>query len=307
MSVIEVRHVTYSYGRVQALRDVDFTVPEGAFYALVGPNGSGKTTLLQLLGGMRRAQVGSLSIFGTDVASLSLEQRGQIGYLAEGQSLPGWMRLEQLEAFLAPLYPSWDAALAHDLRERFDLDPQRTIGTLSRGQHMKAALLCTLAPRPKLLIMDEPFTGMDALVKDELVRGLLETSGSEGWTVLLCSHDIGELEALADWVAFLAAGRLELSESMESLQARYRHVTLVSPDPDGLRALAGSHEYLSVDRSGGHATFIAPAVHGDLAASLRQEFPAATHVEVRNATLKELFVALARRSSGARGAKGVAA
>ena len=162
-------------------------MPEGALYALLGPNGSGKTTLLQLLMGLRRPSAGRVSIMGVDSAALTLRDRSTIGYIAESQALPKWMRLEQLEAYLAPLYATWDAALARDLRTRFDLDPQKTIGTLSRGQQMKVALLCALAPRPKLLLMDEPFTGMDALVKDDLVRGLLESSGSEGWTVLL-SH-----------------------------------------------------------------------------------------------------------------------
>lgn len=226
MSAVEVRGVSYNYGNVQALRDLDFVVPEGALYALLGPNGSGKTTLLQIIMGLRRARRGSVSIFGTESHSLTMHDRTGIGYIAEGQPLPGWMRLEQVEAFLKPLYPTWDKSLATDLRERFGLDPTRKIKTLSRGEHMKAALLCTLAPRPRLLVMDEPFTGMDALVKDDLVRGLLGSAGTEGWTVLLCSHDIGELELLADWVGFLDSGRLVLSEPMDAVREQFKHATL---------------------------------------------------------------------------------
>lgn len=299
MSAIDVSHVSYSYGRKEALHDVSLAVPEGAFYALVGPNGSGKTTLLQLLSGVRRTQQGSISLLGADTRSISIDQRARVGYIAEGQRLPGWMRLEQLEAFLAPLYTMWDGALADELRARFDLDPAQKIQTLSRGQHMKAALLCTLAPRPKLLVMDEPFTGMDALVKDDLVRGLLDTSGSEGWTVLICSHDIGELELLADWVGFLAKGRLGLSESMESIQARFRHVTLATPDAGTLAAIVSSGERLGVDRAGGHVTFIDRSGRTTLEAELRAQYPAATHVDVRPPSLRELFVALARERAQA--------
>src|SRR5690606_20180448 len=109
---------------------LDLAIPEGAFYALLGPNGSGKTTLLQLLAGLRRPRTGTVRLFGTDSRALTVEHRGQIAYVAEGQQLPGWMTVERLEAYLAPLYPRWDRALAGDLRQRFALDPRRRIGTL---------------------------------------------------------------------------------------------------------------------------------------------------------------------------------
>src|SRR3954466_4423808 len=157
MMAVEVSRLSYSYGKVDALHDVDVAIPEGAFYALLGPNGSGKTTFLQLLMGLRRAREGRVSILGVDQRALTVEQRARIGYVAEGQPLPGWMRLEQVEAHLAPLYPTWDPALAGELRDRFSLDPLQRVGTMSRGGRMKAALLCALAPRPRLLLMDEPF------------------------------------------------------------------------------------------------------------------------------------------------------
>jgi ABC-2 type transport system ATP-binding protein len=226
MSVVEVRNLSYRYGAKTALRDVSFDVPEGAVYALLGPNGSGKTTLLQILMGLRRSQSGRATILGRDSKGLSTIDRASIGYIAEGQSLPKWMRIEQVEAYLAPLYPTWDASLARALRERFELDPKQKIKTLSRGENMKAAMLFALAPRPRLLVMDEPFTGMDVVVKDEIVRGLLETSGTEGWTVLICSHDLEELQLLADQVGFINAGEMLVSESMDDLRAQFPGASL---------------------------------------------------------------------------------
>ena len=299
MSVVEVDRLSYAYGSHSALRDVDLSVPEGSLYALLGPNGSGKTTLLQILMGLRRAQRGRVSVFGVDSGSLTVADRGEIGYIAEGQALPGWMRLEELEAYLAPLYPSWDPALANHLRERFDLDPRRPIKSLSRGQHMKAALLCALAPRPKLLLMDEPFTGMDALVKDELVRGLLESAGNEGSTVLLCSHDIGELELLADWVGFLANGHMALSQSMEALRERFKHVEVVTDGVDTLDR-ANDDGWLSLERSGNRLTFVTSNANDRFDAQLRSHFSNAAHVDVRAATLREVFVALAKQTSSYR-------
>jgi ABC-2 type transport system ATP-binding protein len=255
MTIVETRNLSHRFGGVDALVDVELDVPEGALYALLGPNGAGKSTLLQILMGLRRPTAGHARVLGRDAARLDARDRAAVTYVAEGHPLPAWMRLEELEAYLAPLYPAWDRALAADLRRRFALDPRRKVGTLSRGQRMKAALLCALAPRPRLLLLDEPFTGMDALVRDELVNGLLEAAGGEGCTAVLCSHDIGELEALADWVGFLDAGRLTLSEPMDALRERIKRVEVVSRDGAGLPAPLPAG-WMGVQRSGPRISFV---------------------------------------------------
>jgi ABC-2 type transport system ATP-binding protein len=293
MMVVDVKDLSYRYGKVVALRELDLAVPEGAFYALLGPNGAGKTTLLQLLMGLRRKQEGRVSLMGYDSAALTVRERSTIGYIAEGQALPKWMRLGQLEAYLAPLYPSWDPALANTLRERFGLDAGRKIGTFSRGDYMKAALLCALAPRPKLLLMDEPFTGMDVLVKDELVRGLLDFAGNEGWSVVLSSHDIGELELLADWVGFLDAGRMQLSEPMEALRKRFKRIEIVlgeaSSSVDALPA-----EWRLVEHSGRRVSFVVSQFTEALVSDvLPARFPGAARIEVFDVTLREVYLAVA--------------
>jgi ABC-2 type transport system ATP-binding protein len=297
MNAIDVSQLTYRYGRIAALRDVEFAVPTGALYALLGPNGSGKTTLLQILMGLRRPLMGRVSVFGGDIRALTQQVRASIGYVAEGQALPQHMRLREIEAYLAPLYDTWDAALARNLRERFALDPARKIRTLSRGEQMKAALLCALAPRPRLLIMDEPFTGMDALVKDELVRGLLESSGAEGWTVLLCSQDIGELEMLADWVGFLEHGSMRLSQPMDALRDRFKHVDVTIATGDGGTArtqVALPPEWMCVERSGSRLSFITSAATASLEQTVTARLGGAARVEARDATLREVFIALAK-------------
>ena len=296
MMAVDVSQLSYRYGKVFALRDLDLAIPEGAFYALLGPNGAGKTTLLQLLMGMRRIQHGRVSLLGVERSALSIREKSTIGYIAEGQALPKWMRLEELERYLSPLYPTWDAALANDLRERFDLDPRRKIRTLSRGEYMKAALLCALAPRPKLLLMDEPFTGMDVLVKDELVRGLLDVAGNEGWSVVLSSHDVGELELLADWVGFLDAGHMQLSEPMEALRKRFKRVEVVLRDDTNRPAATLPTEWMSVERAGVRVSFIAPNFNETFVSDvLPAHFPDAARIEVFEATLRDVYLALATR------------
>jgi len=282
-------------------------VPQGSLYALLGPNGSGKTTLMQLLIRLRRAQSGSVSLLGVDSAALTMRDRASIGYIAEGQPLPGWMRLEQLEAYLAPLYPTWDRALASDLRARFDLDPHRKIKSLSRGEHMKAALLCTLASRPRLLLMDEPFTGMDALVKDELVKGLLETAGSEGWSVLICSHDLEELEMLADWVGFISNGEMLLSEPMESMRERFQRVEILMEDDNAQPSIALPAGWMNAARMGARLSFLSSqSSRSDLERELSTRFPAAKRVDVSQASLREIFVALAKQTARHRNAEAAA-
>jgi ABC-2 type transport system ATP-binding protein len=305
--VLDVRGLTYRYGSRVALDGVDLAIPEGSLYALLGPNGSGKTTLLQIAVGLRRPHGGHVRVMGVDSAAFSWRDRMSLTYVAEGQPLPGWMRVEQLESYLSPLYPTWDHALARELRESFELDPTRKIRALSRGERMKAALLCALAPRPRLLVMDEPFTGMDAVVKDELVRGLLASSKSEGWTVLLCSHDIGELELLADFVGFLDRGRMRLSEPIDVLRDRFKHVEVVLDE--GPARSSVPREWLSVERAGTHLRFVMMRDRDEPEQAVAERFPGAKRVEVREATLREVFVALARHSQApsASASNGVAA
>ena len=298
--VIETIGLTHRYAGHTALQDVDLVIPEGSLYALMGPNGAGKTTLLKILLGLLQPTEGAVRLLGKPSRRLTLAERASIGYVAEGQQLPDWMTLEQLERHLAPLYETWDQSLAAELRRSFRLPSNQRIKRFSRGERMKVALLCALAPRPRLLIMDEPFSGMDAMLKDELVHGLLEFSAGEGWSVLLCSHDIGEVELLADAVGFLDRGRLILSEPMEVLQDRFRWVEVMMNGGPMLDPEELPPDWLSVGRSGRRARFVV-SDHGTPTweRDVKDRFPGAQRVEVRSASLREVFVALARERLGA--------
>lgn len=298
--VISARNLSFHFGRKAVFEHVTLDVPRGAFYALLGPNGAGKTTLMQLLMGIRRTYRGNVSVLGRECASLRVEDRQRMGYVAEGLKLPAWMRLEQLEAYLAPLYPTWDYAHAGNLRERFDLDPKTKISKLSRGNYMKAALLCALAPRPELLILDEPFTGMDVSVKDELVTGLLAASSGQNSTIFLASHDIGELELLADWVGFIGEQSMKLSEPMDVLRARFKYVDVML-ETDGTRTGALPSDWMSVEQVARHLKFVASSAKHDFEdVEVRARFPDAARIEIREATLKEVFVALQRAGRASR-------
>lgn len=297
MSAIVANALSYKYRRTLALDGLSLEVPEGATYALLGPNGSGKTTLMQALLGMRRPTAGTSSILQRDSASLRDIDRQSIGYIAEGQQLPRGMRIRDFERYLAPLYPSWDHALADRLRARFRLDATRRLGALSRGEYMKAAMLFALAWHPRVLLMDEPFTGMDVGIKDDLVRGLLDTSAAEGCTLLISSHDLGELETLCDWVGFLAHGRMHLSEPMERLGQRFRHVDVTLAIDHA--ALVPDANWLKVERAGRRLTFVIDdAGEAFDARALASRFSGATQFDVRPATLREVFLAMQLQTQG---------
>lgn len=295
MNAIEVHALTYRYRRnVDALHDVSLTVPAGALYGLVGPNGAGKSTLLQCCAGLRYGS-GLVGVFGTNVRQHSPITAGVMTYMAESVKLPPSMTVRQLETYIAPLHDSWDHALASSLRERFALDPARKVRTLSRGEQMKASMLCALAPRPKLLLMDEPFTGMDIIVKDELVRGLLASATDTGTTIVIASHDLLELEPVIDHLGIISSGSMVVSAPMESLRERFQKVTVVAP-AEVLVAAGRDATWLGVEQSGRRLSFVGDATRTPLTTeALQARFPGA-EIEFAEPTLRDLFTTLAGRA-----------
>jgi ABC-2 type transport system ATP-binding protein len=228
---IETEQLTKRFGLVHALEGLSFSVPQGAVYALVGPNGAGKTTLIKILMNIFRASGGTASVLGVDSRRVSGKAFVSIGYVSENQQLPGWMRVGAFLEYLRPFYPTWDTQLEAQLAQAFDLQLDRKLKQLSRGMRMKAALASALAFRPKLIVLDEPFSGLDPMVRDELANALVNRAA--GSTILLSSHDLAEMEGFATHMLFLDAGRVQLCEEMSSLTARFREVaiTLAAPAP----------------------------------------------------------------------------
>jgi len=224
--IVETRGLSKKFGRFEAIEHLDLRVPEGAVFALIGPNGAGKTTTIRLLMNILRPDGGDATVLGTPSHALAPRDFARIGYVSESQRLPEGLSLAHYFDYLRCLYPTWDRTLERQLREQFELPPSRKIRHLSHGMRMKALLVGALAYRPQLLVLDEPLSGLDTLVRDEVVNGLLQQAGET--TILISSHELAEIETFTTDVAFLQNGRLLLQESIESLQARFRavHVTL---------------------------------------------------------------------------------
>ena len=229
---IQTDTLVKTFRRVKALQGLTMTVPQGAVYALVGPNGAGKTTAIKILMNIIRSTSGRAEVLGVDSYRVRGHFFESVGYVSENQELPEWMTVAALLRYLRPFYPAWDTKLEDELIRQFDLPVDRKLRHLSRGMRMKASLASSLAYHPKLIVLDEPFTGLDPLVRDELIQGLLDRA--EESTIFISSHDLGEIETFASHVAYLEEGRLRFAEEMTSLINRFREVELTFDAPPNM-------------------------------------------------------------------------
>lgn len=224
--IVEIRRVTRQFGNKTALDDISLTVPRGGVFGLIGGNGTGKTTLIKHVLGMLKAQSGTVRVFGLDPVQNPVGTLGRIGYLSEDRDLPNWMRVGELMRYTQAFFPNWDEAYAEELREAFDLDGNARIKNLSRGQRARAGLLVALAHRPELLVLDEPSSGLDPVVRRDILGAIIRTIADEGRTVLFSSHLLDEVERVADRVAIIHQGRILLTASMDEIKDTHRRVTL---------------------------------------------------------------------------------
>jgi ABC-2 type transport system ATP-binding protein len=291
-SAIRTEHLSKKFGRVEALSDLNLDVPTGAIYALVGPNGAGKTTSIKILMNIFSATSGRAEVLGADSTELAGRSFTSIGYVSENQQLPDWMRVSYFFAYLRPFYPSWDRDLENELVKQFQLPLDRKLGKLSRGMRMKAALASSLAYRPKLIVLDEPFGGLDPLVRDELIEGLVERATES--TIFVSSHDLAEIENLASHVGYLERGRLRLSEEMTTLSERFREVELTLDEPPTLRDNVPS-TWMHVNSSTAVLRFIETRFDQDrTSAEIRRLFGDVRHVSFTPMSLRSIFLAMAK-------------
>lgn len=289
-TLLEFSNVSRDFGMNTVLSGASFRLPRGSVTALLGPNGAGKSTALRIAVNLLAPSAGEVEVLGISSRRLGPEQFRRIAWVADGMELPLWMTVDQFLAWCRPLYPAWDRALETRLRIDFDLPGGRKLAHLSRGQRMKAALLSCLPYRPELILLDEPFSGLDPLVRDEFTSGLLELAGNEGWSVLLSSHDIEEVQKLADRVVLLDNGRISLQESCEDLLARHRMVEVLMPHDAPIPAPASG--WLNAASSGRLVRFVEPQFQPDeLPEKIARYLPGAESHTVTAMPLREVFIA----------------
>jgi ABC-2 type transport system ATP-binding protein len=294
-NAIETYHLTKSFGKNIAVKDLNLHVPRGSIFAFLGPNGAGKTTTIKTVMNIMMPNQGTATVFGVDSKKLSPTEFIQIGYVSENQDLPVWMTVKQFLNYCKSMYPNWDGDFCQSLLKQFDLPLNRKLRDLSRGMKMKAALVSSLAYRPKLLIFDEPFSGLDPLVREEFINGVLEITETENWTIFISSHDIDEVERLADWVAMIDKGELMINEKTEDLQRRFRQVELTLNEPSSSQ-LSFPEEWLLPEQKGRAIRFIDTQYQGeDSEQKIRSLLPQCTDIVVKGMSLREIFLVLAKK------------
>ena len=272
-SVIAISDLTRRFGAKTALDSVSLSVPRGGVYGLVGANGAGKTTLIKHILGLLRAQRGSVRVFGHDPVADPVAVLSRIGYLSEEHDLPAWMTVDELVRYSRAFYPRWDDAYAEELRRAFALDASAKIKTMSKGQKARTGLLVALAYRPELLVLDEPSSGLDPIVRRDILGAVIRTIADEGRTVLFSSHLLDEVEQVADHVTMISRGTIALSAPLREMKASHRCVTVRFPQP-------GVDGVLRWERSG-----------DEWRAFIRGDVTLDGVVAERDATLDEIFVA----------------
>lgn len=291
-STIRTENLVKKFRRVTALNQLNLDVPEGAIYALVGPNGAGKTTAIKILMNIFPPTSGRAEVLGADSARLAGRAFTSIGYVSENQELPGWMRMDAFLAYLRPFYPTWDRGLEEELVKQLELPLDRKLEKLSRGMRMKAALLSALAFHPKLIVLDEPFGGLDPLVRDQLTEGILERASEA--TIFVSSHDLAEIENVASHVGYLEEGRLRFSEGMGALVERFREVELTFDAPPATPDNR-PESWMHVEKSGVVLRFIESRFDQErTAANIRELFGSVRDLTFTAMSLRAIFVAMAK-------------
>lgn len=289
-SIVEIRNLTRRFWRKTALDDVTLDIQRGVVFGLVGENGAGKTTLIRHILGLLKAQSGSVSVFDVNPVKEPVEVLSRIGYLSESREMPEWMRVGQFMAYTEAFFPKWDEDYAEELREMFELTKDQRIKSLSRGQRARVGLLAALAHRPDFLVLDEPSSGLDPIVRRDILSAIIRTIADEGRTILFSSHLLDEVERVADRVAMMHHGRIVMCAPLEQILDEHSLLTMRFSEPQRQPPnLAGG---LSWRGEGQDWTCLCNGELEELRESAAKA--GAAIVEERRPSLEDVFLARAR-------------
>lgn len=299
-SVVRVEGLVKRYGGQAAVDGLSLDVSEGSVFGLLGENGAGKTTTIQALLGLIRPTAGRLEVLGLDPSRRGFEVRQRVGYVPEVPALYDWMTVSEIGWFAAGFHLDPGGSTAGyqaryvEFTRGFELPPKRKIKALSKGMRAKVSLALALASDPPLLVLDEPTSGLDVLVRREFLESMVDLAGA-GRTVLLSSHQIGEVERVASHVALLHKGKLILAEALDELKAHTFLVSVLFTSRDHSEAPPATCglELIDADDAPRQARWLVRAADRSACEALRA-LPGVEAVEVDTPSLEEIYIGYMR-------------
>lgn len=281
----DLRKVRKSYQHFK-LDNLALNLPTGCIMGFIGPNGAGKSTTIRILMGLVRHDSGEVEVLGQAMPANQHAVKTDVGFVSEDMRLYAGATIRWHMNFVASIYNSWDNGHAERLLKRFDLKPEQKVKGLSRGQAVKTTLLLVLARHPKLLILDEPTTGLDPVVRQEVLSELMEVVRNEEHTILMSSHNTQDVEQISDKIALIYGGKLLESDDKESFLERWRRIRLEF-DPQTTIPVRSDCDTLS--RNGRIGILITGQYSEKMISDLKEV--KATVLEIQRMTLEEIFLA----------------
>jgi ABC-2 type transport system ATP-binding protein len=287
--IIETNGLSKSFKGHPALRGLDLRVPRGSIFGFLGRNGAGKTTTIKTLMGLLRSDGGTARVFGIQVtdADRSIEVRRRIGFVTEDKEMYPYMTVEQIIRFLRPFFPKWRDDLERRYLEMFELPPQRKIPDLSKGMRSKLMLLLAISRGAELLILDEPTDGLDPAATEDVLRELVDIAAAEGTTMFFSSHQLAEVELIADHIGIIDQGKMMVSGSLDEMKAQYQRLQVVFAE--SVQTPSRWVDGVENVRQVGRVVSILASRNVDAIVEQAQSLPGAT-VERFPVTLKEIFM-----------------
>ena len=222
MTVLEFKDIHRAFKRGKdVLRGLSFSVGSGEVVGLLGRNGAGKTTLMRIAMGILEAQKGRVRLFGLDPRTDPIRVKRRVGYVAEDQILPEFLKVEDVVGLHRGLFPTWDGKMEREIAERFKINPKARIRTLSKGEARQVALLCAVSHKPELLLLDEPAGGLDPMARREFLETSIHLLNETGTTILFSSHYMTDVERLADRIVMIHDGRVLIDNAMDELREEF--------------------------------------------------------------------------------------
>jgi len=282
---VELKGVGKDYPHFR-LQDVNLKLETGTVMGFIGANGAGKSTTLRILMGLVHQDRGEVTVFGSRMPQQQALAKRDIGYVSEDLRLYGTATLGWHMSYIRSIYPGWDSAYAAHLCRHFDLNPAQKIKGLSTGQRVKASLLLAFARRPRLLVLDEPTTGLDPVARHEVLEALMEAMRDESRTILFSSHNTHDVEQISDQITFIDRGRVIESDDKETFLDRWRRFRLEVPPGVCLPVLPGT---VATSGSARLAVVTTSRYDDSLAAAYTQAGVSVKSID--SMTLEEIFVA----------------